>query len=189
MLLAFDTSGPWCAAALVSGAPPLVRVEEMARGQAERLVPLLEALLAEGGARWSDLSAIGVCTGPGNFTGIRIGVSAARGLAMGLGIPAIGVSTFEAVAAMTRGQHMVSVPGPRGMAYLADAAQPEMGRLVPERAAEHAAAAENIPVADRLISLAQVAQARQGTPQPPPTPLYIRPANAAPAKDDGLRLL
>lgn len=70
----------------------------MTKGQAERLFPLLEELLAEAGLAWSDLDSIGVGVGPGNFTGIRISVAAARGLALSLGIPAIGVSATEAVA-------------------------------------------------------------------------------------------
>ncbi len=67
----------------------------MTRGQAERLMPLLDELMAIHGLTWVDLDAIGVGVGPGNFTGVRISVSAARGLAMGLGIPAISVSLFE----------------------------------------------------------------------------------------------
>ena len=56
----------------------------MAKGQAERLMGLLEEVLAAQKTTWQDLSAIAVGVGPGNFTGIRIGVSAARGLALGL---------------------------------------------------------------------------------------------------------
>jgi tRNA threonylcarbamoyl adenosine modification protein YeaZ len=99
LILAFDTSAAHCAAALLSGHRVLGQREEaMATGQAERLVPLLEEILAEGGASWRDLAALGVGTGPGNFTGIRIGVAAARGLALGLGVPAIGITVFEALA-------------------------------------------------------------------------------------------
>ena len=70
----------------------------MDRGQAERLLPMLEELMAEAGAGWTALDGIGVVTGPGNFTGVRLAVAAARGLALGLGIPAVGVSIFEALA-------------------------------------------------------------------------------------------
>lgn len=70
----------------------------MAKGQAERLFPLLEEVLAEAGLSWSDLDAIGVGIGPGNFTGVRISVAAARGLSLSLGIPAAGVSATEAAA-------------------------------------------------------------------------------------------
>ena len=72
--------------------------EEMKKGQAERLMPMLSEVLADAGVDWGALDAIGVGVGPGNFTGIRISVSAARGLAMSLGVPAVGVSAFEAMA-------------------------------------------------------------------------------------------
>ena len=82
LVLGFDTSAAHCAAALLSGGTCLAaRHEEMAKGQAERLMPLIAELLEEAGAATGDLAAIGVGIGPGNFTGIRISVSAARGLA------------------------------------------------------------------------------------------------------------
>jgi tRNA threonylcarbamoyladenosine biosynthesis protein TsaB len=61
-------------------------------------MPMLDAVLAEAGKDWRDLTALGVGVGPGNFTGIRLAVAAARGLALGLRIPAVGVSVFEARA-------------------------------------------------------------------------------------------
>lgn len=98
-VLGFDTSAAHCAAAVICGDRVLAeRTEPMTRGQAERLFPLLEELLAEAGLGWSDLDAIGVGIGPGNFTGVRISVAAARGLALSLGVPAIGVGTTEASA-------------------------------------------------------------------------------------------
>ena len=99
LVLGFDTSAAHCAAALVSGDRVLAQAhEDMPRGQAERLMPMLVDVLAQGGAAWSSLCAIGVGIGPGNFTGIRISVAAARGLSLGLGVPAIGVSVLDARA-------------------------------------------------------------------------------------------
>lgn len=96
-VLGFDTSAAHCAAAVVFGERVLAeRHEAMATGQAERLFPLLEELLAEAGLGWRDLGGVGAGTGPGNFTGIRIAVAAARGLALSLKVPAIGVTRFEA---------------------------------------------------------------------------------------------
>ena len=95
-ILAFDTSGRHCAASLhVDERKFFWRSEKMERGQAERLMPMLEELLEEAALTWRDLGALAVGIGPGNFTGIRISVSAARGLSMSLAIPAVGVSLFE----------------------------------------------------------------------------------------------
>lgn len=98
------------------------RFEAMKRGQAERLMPLLEDLLAEAGLGWRDLKALAVGIGPGNFTGIRIAVSAARGLGLSLGVPVFGVSTFEVMRDPSGlGAHpaeIVSVEAPRGQAYV-----------------------------------------------------------------------
>lgn len=120
MILCFDTSGPYCATALLRNGDVLAEInEDMTRGQAERLMPLLEECLADGGAGWGDLEALAVGIGPGNFTGTRIAVSAARGLALGLGIPAVGVSAFEAVAAgHAGGPTLVVLAAPRGRAYV-----------------------------------------------------------------------
>ncbi len=109
LVLAFDTSAAHCAALLLWGDTVLATAhEDMAKGQVERLFPLLEEVLAEAGKNWQDLNAIGVCTGPGNFTGVRIGVSSARGLALSLNIPALGVSMLEALAHGQKG-HSVSI--------------------------------------------------------------------------------
>lgn len=86
LILGFDTSAAHCAAVLLRGDMVLAaQHEDMTKGQAERLMPMLEQVLAEAGAGWGDLAALGVGIGPGNFTGVRISVSAARGLALGLG--------------------------------------------------------------------------------------------------------
>ncbi len=92
----------------------------MARGQAESLFPTLEELMGEAGLAWQDLDAIGVGVGPGNFTGIRISVSAARGLALSLGIPAIGINTFEAIFRISGrppGRVAVFLPAPKGSTF------------------------------------------------------------------------
>ncbi|MEM6729615.1 MAG: tRNA (adenosine(37)-N6)-threonylcarbamoyltransferase complex dimerization subunit type 1 TsaB, partial [Pseudomonadota bacterium] len=98
-VLGVDTSGPYCAAAIwMDGAVIAESREDMARGQVERLAPFIEALLSDARITWADLAALGVSVGPGNFTGIRISLSFVRGLALGLDIPAVGVSAFESLA-------------------------------------------------------------------------------------------
>jgi len=183
-ILAFDTSAAHCAAALLrGGAIVAARHEAMARGQAERLMPLLEELLEEAGCDWAALDALGVGVGPGNFTGIRISVALARGLALGLGRPAIGVSGFEVLAHGREGGgggsgETLAIPAPRGMAYLlTKGAAPELGPA-PEGAITE-------PLAPAAETIARIAAARlaEGGPFARPAPLYLRPADAAPPAD------
>lgn len=99
-LLAFDAAGASCSAAvMVGGRLAAHRFEAMRRGQAERLVPMIDAVLAEAGLAYGALDALAVTTGPGGFTGVRLGLATARGLALALERPLIGVSSFEALAA------------------------------------------------------------------------------------------
>jgi tRNA threonylcarbamoyladenosine biosynthesis protein TsaB len=120
LILAFDTSAAHCAAALLSGDHLRARRrEDMTRGQAERLMPMLAEMLAAEALTWSDVGLLAVGIGPGNFTGIRIGVAAARGLALGLGVPAMGVSSFEIMLGEARPEpRLVSLTGPRGSHYV-----------------------------------------------------------------------
>jgi tRNA threonylcarbamoyladenosine biosynthesis protein TsaB len=127
LVLALDTSGPCCAAALARMDGPEFRIlasrtESMERGHAERLVPLVGELLGETGLTWSDLGRVGVTTGPGSFTGVRVGIAAARGLALALGIPAIGIGTLDALLGMaagaTTGTEVACLDARRGEIYL-----------------------------------------------------------------------
>lgn len=101
MILVIDTSGPVCAAGIYdSGASRLVasKSETLGKGHAERLIPMIDEVLRDAGLTLKDMTRIGVTTGPGSFTGIRVGVAAARGFALSLGIPAVGVTTLQVVA-------------------------------------------------------------------------------------------
>ena len=183
LTLALDTSAAHCAAALLSGDRLLdARAEDMGRGQAERLMPLIEEMLADAGVAWRDLDRIGVGIGPGNFTGIRISVSAARGLALALDIPAIGVSGFDAISHGVSGAHMPVLPAPRGMLY----ARPEGGAaqlMQPGEADATGLALAQLPPPAKLAeAIARVAAATP-TPAPAPAPLYVKPADAAPSRD------
>jgi tRNA threonylcarbamoyl adenosine modification protein YeaZ len=190
-ILAFDTSAAHCAAALLLPDGLIQRVESMEKGQAERLVPMLEEMLAEAGIRWSDLRALAVGTGPGNFTGVRIAVAAARGLALALGIPAVGVTRLEALAFglprpvivvedAKRGQVYVQLfsPDGPGVAHLAD-------RMVPACPATGSASGEGAlpPAVPLAEAIARIGAERALTPQPRPAPFYLRGADAAPPSD------
>jgi tRNA threonylcarbamoyl adenosine modification protein YeaZ len=198
-ILAFDTSAAHCAAALLCGDRLVAAtLEPMEKGQAERLMPLLEELLAKGGIGWRDLAAIGVGTGPGNFTGVRIAVSAARGLALALKVPAIGVTRFEAAAFGLPRPLAVVEDARRGEAYVQE--------FSPEAKPAHIALLADLPgVLDMPLvgsgaasvmgaevlnphwplaeAIARVALLRLGTDQPRPAPFYLRPADAAPSSD------
>jgi tRNA threonylcarbamoyl adenosine modification protein YeaZ len=119
--LAFDTSAAHCAVALFMGGEIIAEhIEPMTKGQAERLFPLCETVLNTAQITWTDLDAIGVCVGPGNFTGVRVGVSAARGLALSLGKPAIGISRLEAMGLDCVGAATVVMDARRKRAYVQD---------------------------------------------------------------------
>lgn len=165
------------------------RSEEMTKGQAERLMPMLEEMLEQAGLGWSDLTAIGVGIGPGNFTGVRISVAAARGLALSLGIPAIGVSRLEALAEGGPRPVTVLEDARRGEAYhqhFPDGA-PELIALegLPVSAPEIGSAAREgiAPALPLAVATARIAARRAQTPQPRPAPLYLRGADAAPPSD------
>jgi hypothetical protein len=178
LTLGFDTSAAHCAAALLSGDRLIAEaVEPMDRGQAERLIPLLEQMLTDAGVGWRDLAVIGVGTGPGNFTGIRIGVAAARGLALGLGVPAHGVTGFEARETLVPADMIAAIPAPRDQVHVAD----PLPRLIPRDTAGPVWA-DACP-AGLAAAIARIAAARGNHPGPAPAPLYVRPADAAPARD------
>lgn len=181
LVLGFDTSGGYCAAALLRGATVLVsRKEDMKRGQAERLMPLLEEVLAEAGVTWRDLDVIGVGVGPGNFTGIRISVSAARGLALALEAPAVGVSTFEATSLDVEGVHIAGVEAPRGQVYTcAPGGTPKLEPEAPTGGPRLVLPPDPVTLAQNI---ARVAITKQGTAGRP-APLYIKAADAAPPRD------
>ena len=95
LILAFDTATDRATSALVADGEVLG--ERVSR--ASTLLEDVDALLRQAGAQARDLDALAVGTGPGSFTGIRIGLAAARGLALALDLPAAGVSTLDALAA------------------------------------------------------------------------------------------
>ncbi|EHK58957.1 tRNA (adenosine(37)-N6)-threonylcarbamoyltransferase complex dimerization subunit type 1 TsaB [Allomesorhizobium alhagi] len=104
-LLAIDCSASLCAACVydVQANRELGRsVLDLGKGHAEQLMSMVGDALKNAGSAFPDLGAVAVSVGPGSFTGVRVGVSAARGFALALKIPAIGVTTLEALAAEAR---------------------------------------------------------------------------------------
>lgn len=110
ILLAIDTSGSGCNAAIYdSDADKTLGAagEDIGRGHAERLMEFIDLALGNAGVDLPQIERIAVTIGPGSFTGIRVGVAAARGLSLALGIPSVGVTTLACLAA----QHLRDQPG------------------------------------------------------------------------------
>ncbi|PRD44231.1 tRNA (adenosine(37)-N6)-threonylcarbamoyltransferase complex dimerization subunit type 1 TsaB [Phyllobacterium phragmitis] len=124
-ILAVDTAANICAAAVydTDGQHVLAAVSEnIGKGHAEVLMGYIERALHQANMGFADIGRIAVNVGPGSFTGVRIGVSAARGFALALNCPAIGVTAFEALALEARDVHpdkpvLVAIDAHRGEIY------------------------------------------------------------------------
>ncbi|UZE49379.1 tRNA (adenosine(37)-N6)-threonylcarbamoyltransferase complex dimerization subunit type 1 TsaB [Rhodopseudomonas sp. P2A-2r] len=102
LILAIDTALDACAAGVLDTRVSRLIAHEslpMKRGHAEALMPLIARVMAQSGIGFADLGRIAVTTGPGSFTGLRVGLSAARGLGLAAGKPVVGVTTLTAYAA------------------------------------------------------------------------------------------
>jgi len=121
IVLALDTCLAACAVA-VSRNDALIgwTVEPMIRGHQERLAPMVADLMAARGVAFDAIDRIAVTVGPGSFTGLRVGLAFAKGLALALGRPCVGVGTLEALAASldVGGPAAVVVDAGRGQVYL-----------------------------------------------------------------------
>lgn len=103
LVLAIDTAMAVCSVALCRDAEVLgQQTREMNRGQSEALMPMIEQVMSAAGESMKALDLIAVTRGPGAFTGLRIGLAAARGLSLALGIPCLGVITTEVIAVAER---------------------------------------------------------------------------------------
>ena len=184
-VLAIDTALAACSAAVLdTGDGGIVASESvpMTRGHAEALMPLLVQLMQGAGMDFGDIDRVVVTTGPGSFTGLRVGISAARGIALAAGKPAVGLSTLAAYAAPhmatdetvpvvaaidARHAHVyLQVFGPGGRTHTAP-------RLSPLAEAVRAAAAARSCI---VGSAAQSVAAGLSDLDPSPTAVDARPA-------------
>jgi len=108
LILAIDTALDACAVAVLdTDANRLIarESEPMKRGHAEALMPMIARVIVASGVGYAQLDRIAVTTGPGSFTGLRVGLSAARGIALAAGKPAVGFTTLAAYAAPLLSEH------------------------------------------------------------------------------------
>jgi tRNA threonylcarbamoyladenosine biosynthesis protein TsaB len=211
-ILAFDCAGAQCAAAILSDGDVLATRRVVAeRGHAQLLIPMLVELLDEAGLEFSDIDRFAVTTGPGSFTGIRVALAAAHGLALGTDKPIVGITVFEAMAAAgagtsrllvaidsRRAELFVQLFDPAGLpltepamlppASVADWAGPGALALTGNAAtliAPHLAGMVDNPPGDWAPNVDPAVVARLAADRPagtPPAPFYLRAPDAVPTK-------
>jgi tRNA threonylcarbamoyladenosine biosynthesis protein TsaB len=119
IILGLDTCLAACSVAVRDGERVLAHASEvMARGHQERLAPMAERVVAEAGLPFARLERIAVTIGPGSFTGLRVGLAFAKGLASALAIPLVGVGALEALAAEADGLVFAAIDARRDQVYL-----------------------------------------------------------------------
>lgn len=118
-ILAFDVAIAGCTVATLDTDTKAVYKNHIAteRGQAEMLIPLIDEIVTQAGWRMSDIDRVAVTTGPGSFTGVRIGLSTARSLAMALDVPVFGMSTLDILCRQCEEKALVLIDTKRGDYY------------------------------------------------------------------------
>ncbi len=196
LVLAIDTSGPRLQLALAGADVADETCQELARGHAELIFGEIARLLQRNGLSYADLDRLAVTTGPGSFTGLRIGLSAARGLALALKIPAIGVPTLMAMSlGVENGPHAVLVDARRGEAYFqlftgpGDPAEP--ARLMAMEASRLSIPPRFALIENRAPDIAALARfAQAAEPEAwPADPHYLRQADAKPQQKGRIPLV
>lgn len=118
LILSIDTSSADLSVALVNENGSLGLVEEnMLRGQGEALIPYIQSMMQQAGLPMNAVEGVAVAVGPGSFTGVRVGLSTARGIGLALDIPVYGVTNLEAAAAGLNEPVTVTLDTKRGDYY------------------------------------------------------------------------
>jgi tRNA threonylcarbamoyladenosine biosynthesis protein TsaB len=150
-VLAFDTALGACSVAVVADTNILASEQRLqTQGQAENLLPLIEATLRRAALTYKDLDLIAVTVGPGTFTGLRIGLAAARGLGLAGNIPCVGVTTLEALAegvpaSVRTGRCLLAVIDARRGEFYAQCFDADLTPLGPPQLRDRSTIAASLP--------------------------------------------
>ncbi len=155
-LIAIDTALEACSVGVATDDATILHSEAVDRAHQVRLFPMMRAAMAEAGLRFEALDRIAVTIGPGSFTGIRIGVAAARGLALVTKAPVVGITTLavhaESAADKLAGRSVLVVLPARGDLYYAQLFGADLSVLGPPRIAPAGALAEEAHNAKALLA-------------------------------------
>lgn len=210
LILALDTAMAACSACVWRDGTVLAqRRDAMSRGQAEALVPMVQAVMADAGVAWGDLDRIAVTVGPGSFTGLRVGLSTARALGLAAGKPVVGVTTTEVLAAAVppearAGRRVLAAVDSKRADLFLQWFDADLAPLGPPQSAEPDAVRADLAAAPALVTgdaadllaplppgaeamavqtpdpaVLAALAADRPLPEAPPQPLYIRPPDAA----------
>jgi len=185
LILAIDTALDACAAAVLDTEAGRLTAREslpMKRGHAEALMPLIARVVKQAGISFAALDRIAVTTGPGSFTGLRVGLSAARGIALAAGKPVVGLTTLTAYAAAVvseSGQHpIISAIDARHDQVYFQVVSGDAGSLIRPRVApvEEALEASRFGAPLLVGNAANILAARWPASAPPPVHIDAQPA-------------
>ena len=156
--------------------------------QSVALPAAAESFLAECGATWRDITAIGVVVGPGSFTGIRMGIAYAKGLSLGLDIPVIGISAFDLYLAAAP-DAFVAIDSGRGDFFVASAQHAPCTMTIEEVETEQMKCPRTVGHKPFDLSLAPdivMNKIKRGNMEPV-IPMYLRPSYAEEAKNKNVQ--
>ena len=176
-VLAIDTALGACAAAVLDSRGGAILASEsaaMARGHAEAVMPLIARVMDAARSEFVELNRIAVTVGPGSFTGLRVGISAARGIALAAGKPAIGLSTLSALAAphvaARTGDTIIAAIDARNEQVYFQVFAPNGKTIVSPRLDRVRAAVRAVPVGPAIITGSGAALVAANWPSGSPVP-------------------
>jgi len=185
--LAIDTAAPRLQLALLRADGSCdISIDDIATGHAELIFDRIATLLSRSDLSYPDLARVVVTTGPGSFTGLRIGLSAARGIALARGIPAVGVPSLLALSLSASGPSTVLLDARRDEAYFQMFVGPgqPIGKadIVPMVIAQAAIVPGTTLITSPFVDIALLAAygAAADPKTHPPEPDYVRDADAKP---------